>query len=282
MSPRAPLAWLAWMLAAMALLSPAAGTDIDPEIERLRLVQYYRERFPDVRSEDYVFGALALDPDAKAHYLSVMELPPFAPALAAGERLWLAPFANGRTYADCLPRRGRMIAGDYPRYDNGLGRVITFEDALNDCRTRNGEIPYALTDAATMGLLSAYARSLSDGMRVEVRVEGAGARAAYEDGRRTFHRRLGQLNFSCAQCHVDHAGNRLGAVTLSMAIGQSTHWPVFQDGERPVTLQQRYAECLRRVRHVPEAAGSARMNNLEYYHSHLSNGLEMHASVYRR
>ena len=61
MSPRAPLAWLAWMLAAMALLSPALGTDIDPEIERLRLVQYYRERFPDVRSEDYVFGALALD-----------------------------------------------------------------------------------------------------------------------------------------------------------------------------------------------------------------------------
>jgi sulfur-oxidizing protein SoxA len=36
------------------------------------------------------------------------------------------------------------------------------------------------------------------------------------------------------------------------------------------------------VRAVPFAAGSEELNNLEYFHSYLSNGLPLKASVYRR
>jgi sulfur-oxidizing protein SoxA len=60
------------------------------------------------------------------------------------------------------------------------------------------------------------------------------------------------------------------------------HWPVFRGGDTLVTLQQRYDGCYKQVRAVPPAQGGAALNNLEYFHSYLSNGLPMKASVFRK
>ncbi len=65
-------------------------------------------------------------------------------------------------------------------------------------------------------------------------------------------------------------------------LGQATHWPVFRGGDTLVTLQKRYEGCHRSTRHEPDKAGSARYNNLEYFHAYMSNGLEMKAAVYRK
>lgn len=266
----------------LAVLLTASVAFAAPEMDRERLVAYFANKYPDIRTDSYVYGALAFNPDAKAQYDSAMEFPAFSGAIAKGEGLWKAPFRNGRTYADCLPNGGRMIAGNYPRFDDARGKVVTFEMALNECRRSNGEEPYALDDPATMGALTAYARTLSDGMKMSVKVDGPAALKAYEDGKRLYYSRLGQLNYACASCHVDGAGNRLRAETLSPVLGQATHWPAFEAGERLVTLQGRYASCFRRARQVPGPLGSERLNNLEYFHSYLSNGMEMKASVYRR
>jgi len=117
---------------------------------------------------------------------------------------------------------------------------------------------------------------------MNVRVEGPKAAAAYEDGKKTFYSRRGQLNFACASCHVQNAGVRLRSELVSPAVGHAGHWPVFRGGDTLMTLQQRYDDCFRRVRAVPPAPGSATMNNLEYFHSALSNGLPMKASVFRK
>jgi sulfur-oxidizing protein SoxA len=174
-----------------------------------------------------------------------------------------------------------MIAGNYPQFDEKKGRVVSFEDALNDCRVANNEPIYRLDDPATMGLLSAYARSLSDGMKLNVRVSSAAAQKAFEAGKQVFYGRHGQQNFACAHCHADYAGYRWAGQTLSPALGQATHWPIFRTGNRPVTLQMRYAECFRLGQHVPDKVGSLRMNNLEYFHSYLSNGLPLRANALR-
>jgi sulfur-oxidizing protein SoxA len=152
----------------------------------------------------------------------------------------------------------------------------------NDCRTANGEEAYKVSDMKTMGVLTAYMRTLSDGMLMNVKVEGPKAMAAYEDGKKSFFSRKGQLNFACATCHVQNAGVRLRSELLSPAVGHAVHWPVFRGGDNLVTLQQRYDGCFKQVRAVPPAQGSTTMNNLEYFHSSLSNGLPMKASVFRK
>jgi sulfur-oxidizing protein SoxA len=257
----------------------AAGS---PESERQALLDYFKLRFPQTPLEQYVHGALMLSPDARAQYDAIMEFPPFQAELDRGKALWERPFRNGKTLADCFPDRGRNVAGNYPHFDARLGRVVTFEMAINFCLRDNGEAQLDFNDRQTMGVLTSYARTLSDGMPMNIRVESEGAREKFEAGRRLYYRRLGQMNIACASCHVTHAGRYFRDELISPVIGQAVHFPVFRGGEHLYTLQMRYQRCMEAVRAVPFSSGSEELNNLEYFHSYLSNGLPLSASVYRK
>ena len=275
----------ALLLACLGLNGMWVGAEAatTPEEVRLKIVQAVEKKFPDIRFADYVYGALAFSPDAMGQYTSLMEFPPFETEIDKGRKLWETPLKSGRTYADCLPNGGSHIAGNYPYFDDLHGKVVTFEMAINDCRVANGEEPYKHADMATMGLLTAYARTLSDGMKMNIKVEGAAAHQAFDAGRKEFFRRKGQLNFSCATCHVDNVGNILRTEYLSMAPGQATHWPAFRSGDYVLwTLQRRYSICNTLVRAAPAEIGGETYNNLEYFHSYLSNGLPLKAAVFRK
>jgi L-cysteine S-thiosulfotransferase len=273
------------LLAGMAGLGIALGAataHASPESDRQEFIKYYTSKYPNVKVEDYVYGALAFDSDSKAQYDAIMEFPPFEADVEKGRKMWEAPLKSGKKYSDCLPNSGKQIAGNYPMFDEVKGKVVTLQDAINDCRTANGEEAYKVNDMKTMGTLTAYMRTLSDGMLMNVKVEGPKAMAAYEDGKKSFFSRKGQLNFACASCHVQNAGTRLRSELISPAVGHAVHWPVFRGGDNLVTLQQRYQGCYSQVRAVPPAQGGTTMNNLEYFHSALSNGLPMKASVFRK
>lgn len=271
------IALLGASLAAAATVSHAA-----PEPDRKQMVNYFQKKLPGVKLDNYVFGALALDKDSMSQYDSIMEFPPFEGVIDAGKEMWDKPFKNGKTFAGCFPNGGKNVVGNYPYFDDKAGKVVTFEMAINQCLKDNGEDPFKYNDMNTMGILTAYARTLSDGMRMNVKVQGAGALAAYEAGKDQFFRRRGQLNFSCASCHVENAGNRIRAEVLSPALGQATHWPVFRGGEKLVTLQNRFVGCNKQVRATPFAEGGEEYNNLEYFLSYMSNGLPLKASVFRK
>lgn len=253
-----------------------------PEQDRQALIKHYTQKYPNVKVDDYVYGALAFDADSKAQYDSIMEFPPYESVIDAGRKMWETPFKNGKRYADCFPNGGKQMAGNYPMFDEAKGKVVTLQDALNNCRVANGEEALKLNDMKTMGTLTSYMRTLSDGMLMNVKVEGPKAMAAYESGKKTFYSRKGQLNFACANCHVQNGGTRLRSELISPVVGHAVHWPVFRGGDNLVTLQQRYEGCFKQVRAVPPPQGGDTMNNLEYFHSSLSNGLPLKASVFRK
>lgn len=264
------------------LTAAALGAAAAPEDDRTAFIRHYQERFPGVALDNYVDGALMLSRDAKSQFDSIMEFPPFQADLDKGKALWETPFPNGGTYASCFANGGRDAAGEYPRFDEASGKVVTFEMALNECRKRNGEKEFAYGDRATMGVLTAHARSLSDGMRMDIKVQGAGALAKYEQGRQFYFRRIGQFNFACSSCHYAHAGQILRTEIISPSVGQATHWPVFRAGDNLNTLHLRIRRCMEQVRAAPFPAGSEELNNLEYFLAYLSNGLPLRASVYRK
>lgn len=273
---------LIWITACLGVLA-AANVQASPEDDRRSVVEAVKKKFPDIKFDDYAYSALAFSADAKAQYDAIMEFPPYETEIEKGKVMWNTPFRNGKRYADCFPRGGKDVAGNYPMFDDKTKKVVTFEMALNQCRTANGEDPYKHSDMTTMGLLTAYARTLSDGMKMNIKVDGKNALAAYESGKRLFHQRRGQLNFSCAGCHISSVGNILRTEYLSMAPGQATHWPAFRGGDYALfTLQRRYSACNQMVRAVPFEIGGEEYNNLEYYHSYLSNGLPLKASVTRK
>ena len=253
-----------------------------PEHDRASMIKLFQDKFPGIPLDEYVNGALMVSPDAKAQFDSIMEFPPFQGEIDKGRTLWERPFANGRTFSGCFPNGGRNVAGNFPYFDASSGKVVTFEMAINRCLRENGEREFEYGNRETMGVLTAYARTLSDGMRMNVVVDGPAAQRRYQAGREFYYRRIGQLNLACGSCHVTYAGNYFRDEIISPAIGQTTHFPVFRAGDNLHTLHLRYQRCMEAMRAVPFPAGSQEFNDLEYFHSYLSNGLRMRSSVYRK
>jgi sulfur-oxidizing protein SoxA len=106
---------------------------------------------------------------------------------------------------------------------------------------------------------------------------------AYNKGKQFFYAKRGQLNMACADCHVYNAGNRIRADLLSPALGHLTHFPVYRSKWGEIgTAQRRYDGCNKQVRAKPFKPQSEEYNNLEYFHTYMSNGLEVNGPGARK
>jgi L-cysteine S-thiosulfotransferase len=258
---------------AFAALAAAAEPPADKSAIEARL----RAQLPGVGTADYALGAAAFDAELRARVEAGAD--EAKAAIARGAALWKRRFHDGKSLAACFPNGGRRVAVAYPQYHPRLKLVFTLEMAINQCLKAHHEALLDYTDAGTMGALTAYVRSLSNGYRIAVRVPQAAA-PRYELGRRLYFSRLGQRNFACASCHVQGAGKRYADMPLSPAIGQATSWPWIRGGE-PVTLQAQIRRCLERMGAAPFPGGSEELNDLEYFLTDLSNGLPIHADAWR-
>ncbi|MCE5181035.1 MAG: sulfur oxidation c-type cytochrome SoxA [Betaproteobacteria bacterium] len=266
---------------ACLLLAISMGATAGPAEDRKAMLEHYKQRLPNIKLEDYIYGALALNQDAKDQYDSIMMFPPFVNDVDDGRKIWEKPFKNGKKFSSCFPRGGKNVAGNYPYFDNASGKVVTFENAINACLKSNdeAELKYGSKE---MGLLTSYVKSQSDGMKVNVKVEGPGALAAFEKGKQFYYARRGQLNFACATCHIDNVGNFIRSEQLSPTVGQAAHWPEFRAGTELTTLQRRFQQCNSQTRAAPLEFNSEEYNNLEYFLTYMSNGQKMQTPVFRK
>lgn len=255
--------------AAAAIASAALVATAAPEAAKSEIAARLARQLPAFSAADYALGSAAFDPELRA---KVEENAANTPAvIEAGRAIWTRKFKDGRTLASCFPNGGRRIAAVYPQYDPRLKRVISLETAVNQCLKGHAEALLDAGDAATMGVVLAYLRSLSNGQKIAVRVPPA-AEERFEQGRRFYFTRMGQRNFACASCHVQAAGKRYADTPLSPVIGQAARWPTVRGGS-PVTLQASIRECLERMGAAPFAAGSDELATLEYFITYLSNAM---------
>ncbi|MCK5647733.1 MAG: sulfur oxidation c-type cytochrome SoxA, partial [Gammaproteobacteria bacterium] len=171
-----------------------------------------------------------------------------------------------------------------PHWDKKQAKVMTLALAINQCREANGEKPLKYKKGSINNILS-YLSFESRGNKTQVVIpEGdAGAMAAFEDGKKFFYTRRGQLNFSCAACHVQNAGNQIRSEILSPALGQTTHFPVYRSKWGTVgTLHRRFTGCNKQVRAKPFKAQGEEYRNLEYFLTYMSNGLELNGPGARK
>jgi sulfur-oxidizing protein SoxA len=265
-----------------AIVVPQAGW-ASPEDDLNAFREFFYKKFPKVPHDDFINGVYAIDANARMQWEGVEEFPPYEPAVEHGEELFNEPFANGKAYADCFPEGGIGIRQSYPFFDTKTGQVRTLEGDINDCRVKNGEKPlkWKKGDIAD---LSAYMAYTSRGNKLDIKIpDDPRALAAYERGKRHFYSKRGQLNFACADCHVYYSGGQLRADILSPALGHPTHFPVYRSkwGELG-TLHRRYEGCNKQVRAKPFKAQSEEYRDLEYFHTYMSNGLEVNGPGARK
>lgn len=268
-----PLCLLCDMGAAFAQSSLPSQTT--PEQERQHLIQTLQKRLPGTTPEDWVVGGAAFERGVQVVPLSAENATNSADILAIGKKLWERKFADGKSLANCFPNGGKRVAIFYPQFDTATKQIITFELAINRCLQLHNETPIDYANAAVIGPLSAYGKSLSEGQRLAIRVTNQGARDRYDAGKRWFQQRIGQKNQACASCHVLNAGGQDDKAGIAPVVGQAVTWPRIQPGGSIRILQAQFQRCMQRTGAEPFAVGSDEFNNLEYYLSFMSNGLAL-------
>ncbi|MEP7155333.1 MAG: sulfur oxidation c-type cytochrome SoxA [Betaproteobacteria bacterium] len=253
-----------------------------PDQHRLALIQALRNLLPDSTPDHWRPGASGSTELVQAIALNSDNATNSADILAIGKKLWERKFKNGKSLASCFPNAGKRVAVTYPQFDPKSKRVVTQEMALNRCFALHGESEIALGDAAVIGPLGAYFRSLSEGQKLNVRVGTPQAREKFDAGRALFSRRMGQQNYACASCHVLNAGRVFGQQEISPAVGQALSWPHLQPGGKVLALQKQFQQCMLRTGAEPFPLGSDELNNLEYYHAFISNGLPIRILAVQR
>src|SRR6201997_4896547 len=278
MRARFTLSFAAAALALAALTSAAPAADVDPAAEANKEAKAFQDffvkKFPKVKYEDFVNGPYSMNEDMRRQWEEKEQFPPYEFALEAGKEMFAKPFKNGKTYADCFPNGGIGIRQNYPYFDEKEGKVVTLELALNRCREANGEAPYSYV-GDEMASLTAYMAFTSRGNAFDIKIP-ADPRAldAYENGKRYFYTRRGQLNFSCATCHVQSPGERIRAEVLAPALGILNAMPIYRSEWSGMgTISRRFTPCNSQIRGVPLSPQDDEYRDVEYYLSYVSNGL---------
>jgi len=282
------------LLAALGMAGiVAAPAMADPASDLKQFRNHFKKQFPTVKFDEFANGLYALpgNEDYRAQWEAFEEFPPYELGFAEGKKTWETPFPNGKTFASCFKNGGKKIAQNYPYWDEATQKVRTAEMDIMDCAKKNDAKFDFLTEDLTkndkarvhLANVTAYFFSLSKGERVNIDLSKPGAVKAYEEGKKFWWARRGQLNFACNHCHVELAGKNFGGnQPLSAALGHPVGWPAFRTvWGRLGTVHQRYATCLSQGRAKPFPHGAEVYNNLLLYETYMSSGLPLTAPSMR-
>lgn len=277
-------------LSAVLIATTPVLSQATPDDDLKTFRSYFTKKFPDTPVNDFINGVYSVDKASREQWEAFEEFPSYEIFVDKGEELFNTPFANGKGFKDCFPDYKKGIKQDYPHYDTDKGEVVTLEGDINKCLTDNGEKPYKWKKGKITHL-GAYLTYLSRGNKTHVVVpDDAGAVAAYNRGKKHFYAKRGQLNMACADCHYYYSGSKIRADILSPALGHTTGFPVYRNkwagksksGDGMGTIHRRYGGCNKQVRAKPFKAQSDEYKALEYFHTYMSNGLEINGPSQRK
>jgi sulfur-oxidizing protein SoxA len=183
-----------------------------------------------------------------------------------GEALWKqkAGSAN-KACADChgeAPASMKGVAARYPAFDAARQRPINLEQRINICRTDQQKATALAYESKDLLALTAYVARQSRGMPIRISAERL--IEFLDAGRSLFHRRQGQLNLSCSQCHDDNWGKSLAGNTIPQ--GHPTGYPLYRlEWQTLGSLQRRLRNCLIGMRAEAFEYGAPEYVILELY-----------------
>ena len=234
------------------------------------LKKIYNKNIP---AKDFSLGLYAYNPAQKDQRDQMLELPPFEENIEKGEVIY------NKYFKTCIP--DPAIVGDYPMFDEKMGKVITLSGKIMQCAKeaglKEGKKDWNMKQGIMTDLQAYLAyESTEAGKKVNTQINSIEAALAYEDGKKEFYKQRGYLKLSCATCHVQGAGKRVRVDYMSPVLGAVTHFPVYRIGKSQMyTLEGRLGGCNRNMGEKPHKAGSTWSNNILYFMAYMSKGMKL-------
>lgn len=283
------------MMAAIVMgLSPIVAS-ASPQEDLQHFRAYFFKKFPGVKLQEYADGIYGIDKTRRIEWEAMEEFPPYEPGVDIGKQLF-----TKYNIGSCFKNGGIGIKQNYPYFDSKSGEVRTLEGDIMACLkrkkvdTKAEKIGYG---KGKLAAISAYMAYTSRGKKQNVVIPNdKRAMEIYNTGKHHFYAKRGQMNFSCADCHVYQAGMNARANLLSPALGHTSHFPVYRKkwegspGGNPAlkgfgTIQRRYGGCNKQVRAKPlkkKGGQHPEYVALEYFHTYMSNGIKMNGPGIRQ
>ena len=184
-----------------------------------------------------------------------------------GEALWQRP--EGQSSKACVTCHAsaassmRGVSARYPAFDELLKRPVALNQRINQCRQKYQQAEPLRAESQALLSLESYVAHQSRGLPLSS-PDDARLEPFRQQGQMLFTQRMGQLNLSCAQCHDDNAGGRLGSSLIPQA--HHTGYPVYRlEWQALGSLQRRLRNCMSGVRAEPFAYGAQELVELELY-----------------
>lgn len=192
-----------------------------------------------------------------------------------GETLWqkkLGP--KNKSCSTChgdAKKSMRGVAAQFPKVVKG--KLQTIEGQINQCRESAQSVPALPYESRDLLALTAYIAMQSKGLPITVSEDSTNT-SYLKKGRQIFNERMGQLNLSCAQCHEDRAGLKLGGSLIPQ--GHPNAYPIYRlEWQTLGSLQRRLRNCMSGVRAQQFEYGSAEMAQLELFLMWRAQGLPL-------
>ena len=184
-----------------------------------------------------------------------------------GAVLWQRKTGRGDlSCADChgdVATSMRGVAARYPAFDPASGGPLALGQRINQCRSQRQQAPQLAPESRDLLALESLVALQSRGMPVAPPDE-ARLNTFVQRGAALFAQRMGQLDLSCAQCHTQRAGLRLGGSVIPQ--GHATGYPIYRlEWQGMGSLQRRIRNCLTGVRAEPYPYGAPELVALELY-----------------
>jgi sulfur-oxidizing protein SoxA len=184
-----------------------------------------------------------------------------------GEDLWQR--SAGPKAQSCAACHGqasvsmRGVAARYPAFDVAQERPLNLAQRINLCRQQYQQAEPWRLESQDLLCLESFIALQSRGMPLtppsDVRLE-----PFVERGRQRYQQRMGQLDLSCAQCHDQRSGQRLGGSVIPQA--HPTGYPVYRlEWQGLGSLQRRLRNCMNGVRAQSYPLGALELVELELY-----------------
>lgn len=203
--------------------------------------------------------------------------------VAEGEALWSeAPSATAKSCAGChgdgmASMRG--VAARYPAFDERTQKPIDLSQRITTCRETHQQQPAFAPESRPLLSLAAYIGYQSKGLPVTP-PDDPRLKEARERGQALFSTPIGQLNFSCTQCHDDNWGKKLAGSPIPQA--HPTGYPIYRlEWQALGSLQRRLRNCMTGVRAEPFPYGAPELVELELYLNSRAAGMAVETPAVR-